>query len=183
MDGTNVRAMDPAELRRKIGVVPQKATLFQGTIRQNLLWGNEDASDENLTAAVAAAQASEVVESKGGLDGEIEQFGRNLSGGQRQRLTIARALVRRPEILILDDSSSALDYATDAALRKALRVLDYRPTVFLVSQRTAAVQGADQILGLDDGRPAGLGTHEALLASCGVYREIYDSQFRKEAAQ
>ena len=129
------------------------------------------------------AQASEVVEAKGGLDGQIEQFGRNLSGGQRQRLTIARALVRRPEILILDDSSSALDFATDAALRKALRELDYKPTVFLVSQRTTAVRHADQIVVLDEGRVAGIGTHETLMASCSVYREIHESQFRKEAAQ
>ncbi len=136
-----------------------------------------------LLDAVACAQAADVVAAKGGLDGEIEQFGRNLSGGQRQRLTIARALVRRPEILILDDSSSALDFATDAALRKALRALPYRPTVFLVSQRTTAVRHADQIVVLDEGRMVGLGTHEQLLERCPVYREIHASQFRKEAAQ
>ncbi len=183
VDGVDVRGMDPRVLRRKIAVVPQKATLFQGSIRENLLWGEEEASDELLTRAVQAAQAEEVVAAKGGLEGEIEQFGRNLSGGQRQRLTIARALVRQPEILILDDSSSALDFATDAALRKALGQLPQRPTIFLVSQRTTAVRGADQILVLEEGRVAGQGTHEELLESCPVYREIHQSQFRKEAAQ
>ncbi len=180
VDGTDVRAWAPEALRRKIGFVPQKAVLFHGTIRDNLLWGNEAASDEELLAAASLAQASDVLAAKGGLDGVVEQFGRNLSGGQRQRLTIARALVRRPEILILDDSASALDFATDAALRKALRSLDYDPTVFLVSQRTSTVRSADQILVLDDGKAVGLGTHDELLRSCPVYREIYDSQFRKE---
>ena len=180
VDGTDVRAWAPEALRRKIGFVPQKAVLFHGTIRDNLLWGNETASDEELLAAASLAQASDVLAAKGGLDGVVEQFGRNLSGGQRQRLTIARALVRRPEILILDDSASALDFATDAALRKALRSLDYDPTVFLVSQRTSTVRSADQILVLDDGKAVGLGTHDELLRSCPVYREIYDSQFRKE---
>lgn len=180
VDGTDVRAWDPESLRRKIGFVPQKAVLFHGTIRENLLWGNEVASDDELLTAASLAQASDVLAAKGGLDGVVEQFGRNLSGGQRQRLTIARALVRRPEILILDDSASALDFATDAALRKALRSLDYDPTVFLVSQRTSTVQSADQILVLDDGKAVGLGTHDELLRSCPVYREIYDSQFRKE---
>ena len=183
IDGTDVRAMDPAALRRKFGVVPQKAQLFQGTIRDNLRWGDPDADDAALLDAVRLAQADDVLAAKGGLDGVLEQNGRNLSGGQRQRLTIARALVRRPEILILDDSASALDFATDAALRKALRSLDYRPTVFLVSQRSASLMHADQILVLDEGRPVGLGTHEALLSGCAVYREIYDSQFRKEAAE
>lgn len=180
VDGTDVRAWDPESLRRKIGIVPQKAVLFHGTIRENLLWGNEAASDDELLTAASLAQASDVLAAKGGLDGAVEQFGRNLSGGQRQRLTIARALVRRPEILILDDSASALDFATDAALRKALRSLDYDPTVFLVSQRTSTVRSADQILVLDDGKAVGLGTHDELLRSCPVYREIYDSQFRKE---
>ena len=180
VDGTDVRAWAPEALHRKIGFVPQKAVLFHGTIRDNLLWGNEAASDEELLAAASLAQASDVLAAKGGLDGAVEQFGRNLSGGQRQRLTIARALVRRPEILILDDSASALDFATDAALRKALRSLDYDPTVFLVSQRTSTVRSADQILVLDDGKAVGLGTHDELLRSCPVYREIYDSQFRKE---
>ena len=180
VDGTDVRAWAPEALRRKIGFVPQKAVLFHGTIRENLLWGNEAASDDELLTAASLAQASDVLAAKGGLDGVVEQFGRNLSGGQRQRLTIARALVRRPEILILDDSASALDFATDAALRKALRSLDYDPTVFLVSQRTSTVRSADQILVLDDGKAVGLGTHDELLRSCPVYREIYDSQFRKE---
>lgn len=180
VDGTDVRAWDPQALRQKIGFVPQKAVLFHGTIRENLLWGNEAASDDELLTAASLAQASDVLAAKDGLDGVVEQFGRNLSGGQRQRLTIARALVRRPEILILDDSASALDFATDAALRKALRSLDYDPTVFLVSQRTSTVRSADQILVLDDGKAVGLGTHDELLRSCPVYREIYDSQFRKE---
>ena len=182
-NGADVRAMDPQVLRQQIGVVPQKAVLFKGTIRENLLWGCESATDEELMEAVRLAQAEEVVLSKGGLSGEIEQFGRNLSGGQRQRLTIARALVRKPSVLILDDSASALDFATDAALRRSLRSLDYRPTVFIVSQRTSAVQQADQIVVLDDGKVVGLGSHEALLTGCPVYREIYESQFRKEAAK
>ncbi len=181
VDGKDVRAYDPAALRARIGVVPQKAVLFAGTIRDNLLWGCPDASDEALLAAVRTAQAGDVLEAKGGLDGQIEAFGRNLSGGQRQRLTVARALVRRPDILILDDSASALDFATDAALRRALRELDYRPTVFIVSQRTSSIRFADSIVTLDEGRVAGVGTHDALLETCSVYREIYDSQFRKEA--
>ena len=183
VDGDDVRAVDPAKLRARIGIVPQKAVLFKGTIRENLRWGNENASDDQIMQAVRTAQAEDVVTAKGGLDGQIEQGGRNLSGGQRQRLTIARALVRRPEILILDDSSSALDFATDAALRHALRQLDYHPTVFIVSQRTSSIQHADQIIVLDDGRPASVGTHEQLLNTCPVYREIYESQFRKEDAQ
>lgn len=182
VDGKDVKAWNAAELRRRIGIAPQKAVLFSGTIRENLRWGNEDASDEELMAAVRIAQAEDVVAAKGGLDAVIEQGGRNLSGGQRQRLTIARALVRRPDILILDDSSSALDFATDAALRRALREMDQRPTVFIVSQRTSSIQHADQIVVLDDGKCVGSGRHEALLESCPVYREIYDSQFRKEAA-
>ena len=183
VDGLDVRSVDPARLRARIGVVPQKAVLFRGTIRENLQWGNENASDEEIMQAVKTAQAEDVVTSKGGLDAVIEQEGRNLSGGQRQRLTIARALVRKPDILILDDSSSALDFATDAALRKALREMDGQPTVFIVSQRTSSIQHADRIIVLDDGRAAGTGTHEELLETCPVYREIYDSQFRKEAAQ
>ncbi|MGN1076876.1 MAG: ABC transporter ATP-binding protein [Candidatus Gallimonas sp.] len=175
VNGRDVNAYSAEELREKIGVVPQKAALFRGTIRSNLLWGKEDATEEELFSACRTAQAEDVVAAKGGLDGEIAQEGRNLSGGQRQRLTIARALVKNPEILILDDSSSALDYATDARLRAALRKLDC--TVFIVSQRASSVMHADQILVLDDGAPAGLGTHEQLLASCEVYREIYDSQF------
>lgn len=180
VDGTDVRALEPDKLRARIGVVPQKAALVSGTIRDNLLWGCADASDDTLLEAVAAAQAADVLTAKGGLDGAVGQAGRNLSGGQRQRLTIARALARRPEILILDDSASALDFATDAALRSALRDLPYHPTVFIVSQRTSSIRHADQIVVLDEGRAVGIGTHDELLQSCGVYREIYDSQFRKE---
>ena len=183
VNGCDVRSYEPEDLRRRIGVVPQKAMLFKGTIRENLLWGNAAAADEELLHAAALAQAEDVLAAKGGLDGKIEQNGRNLSGGQRQRLTIARALVRKPEILILDDSSSALDFTTDAALRRALRSLDGNPTVFIVSQRTSSIQHADQIVVLDEGAGAGIGTHDELLKNCSVYREIYDSQFRKEGAQ
>lgn len=182
VDGINVKDYPLDLLRRKIGIVQQKATLFKGTIRENLLWGKADATDEDLFAALSIAQAKDVVDSKGGLDAMIEQGGRNLSGGQRQRLTIARALVREPEILILDDSASALDYATDAALRKAIRAMPNRPTVFIVSQRAASLQYADQIVVLDDGELVGLGKSEELMKTCEVYREIYESQFPKEAA-
>ena len=181
--GKDVRAYDPKVLRDKIGVVPQKAVLFKGTIRENLQWGKADATDEERMAAARAAQADKVIEDKGGLDAPVEQGGRNFSGGQKQRLTIARALVRRPEILILDDSASALDYATDAALRRALKELDYAPTVFVVSQRTSAMNGADKIVVLDEGRAAGIGTHEELLKDCPVYREIYESQHKKEGGE
>ena len=168
-------------LRGQIGIVPQKALLFQGTIRQNLLWGNENATDDLLWQALEIAQAREVVKDKAGeLDAEIAQGGANLSGGQRQRLTIARALVRQPKILILDDSASALDYATDAALRKAIRDMRNGPTTFIVSQRAASVRYADQILVLDDGQLVGQGTHEQLMENCPVYREIFHSQFGKE---
>lgn len=181
VDGVNVKARDPEQLREEIGIVPQKAVLFRGTVRSNLLWGRGDATDDELWAALDQAQAKSFVEEKeGGLDAPVAQNGKNFSGGQRQRLTIARALVRKPSILILDDSSSALDYATDAALRTAIRNLDYRPTVFLISQRTASICHADKILVLDDGRQVGLGKHEELLRTCPVYREIYDSQYRKE---
>ena len=157
--------------------------LFQGTIRENLLWGDPNADTAALRQALEVSQAAEIVAGKeGGLDAPVEQGGKNFSGGQRQRLTIARALVRKPSILILDDSSSALDYATDAALRTAIRGLDYHPTVFLISQRTASLRHADRILVLDDGRQVGLGTHEELLRTCEVYREIYDSQYKKEEA-
>ena len=180
VDGLDVRRYRLEELRGRIGVVPQKALLFKGSIRENLLWGNPNADDETILEAVRAAQAEDVLKAKGGLDGMLEQNGRNLSGGQRQRLTIARALVRRPEILILDDSSSALDFATDARLRMAIRKLPYHPTVFIVSQRSNSVRYADSIVVLDDGQVAGIGTHDELLRSCAVYREIYESQFRKE---
>ena len=168
------------QLRHTVGIVPQRAQLFSGTIRSNLLWGNENATDEELWAALETAQAAEFVRGKPlGLDEEVEQGGRNLSGGQRQRLTIARALVKRPEILILDDSASALDFATDAALRRALKALPGDLTVVIVSQRTSSLQHADQILVLEDGHPAGLGNHQQLMETCGVYREIYDSQFQR----
>ena len=183
VDGADVRAYPARTLRGKIGVVPQQAVLFRGTVRENLLWGDEAASDAALWEALASAQAKELVQARsGGLDAPLEQGGRDLSGGQRQRLTIARALVRRPEILILDDSASALDFATDAALRKALRALPGKPTVFIVSQRTASIRLCDTILVLDDGRLAGSGTHEELLKTCEVYREIYASQYKKEDA-
>ncbi len=180
VNGKNVKYYPTDELRDRIAVVPQKAVLFRGTVRSNLLWGNEGASDEELWAALEAAQAKDfILEKEGGLDAPVAQGGKNFSGGQRQRLTIARALVRRAEILILDDSSSALDYATDAALREAIAVLPYKPTVFVISQRTASIAHADQILVLEDGAPVGLGRHHELLESCEVYREIYDSQFRR----
>ena len=178
--GADVKKQRIEDLRRRIGVVPQKALLFEGTIRENLLWGNPGAGDAELMEAVQAAQAEDVLAAKGGLDAKLEQYGRNLSGGQRQRLTIARALVRRPEILILDDSASALDFATDARLRMAIRQLDYRPTVFIVSQRAASVRFADSIIVMDDGCMAGCGSHEELLQGCEVYREIYDSQMNRE---
>lgn len=182
--GQPVQSWDRDTLRSKVGIVMQKAQLFAGTIRSNLLWGNPDASEEELWEALRIAQAEEFVRAKsGGLDEPVEQGGRNLSGGQRQRLTIARALVRKPEILILDDSASALDYATDAALRKALRGLPSSVTVFIVSQRTSSLQHADQILVLDDGCLAGCGTHTQLLETCETYREIYESQFQKGDAR
>lgn len=179
--GVNVKDMDVEQLREKIGVVPQKAVLFHGTIRENMQWGVTNASDDEIMVAIEAAQGLDVIKAKGGLDCEIEQGGKNLSGGQRQRLTIARALVKKPEILILDDSASALDFATDAALRKSLRELDYHPTVFIVSQRTSSIQHADRIIVLDDGAAVGIGTHDELMNSCSVYQEIYNSQFKKEA--
>ncbi len=184
--GRDVRDWPLEELRAKTGLVPQKALLFTGTIRDNLLWGNPGASDQDLWQALETAQAREFVEQKPrGLDEPVEQGGRNFSGGQRQRLTIARALVRRPEILILDDSASALDLATDARLRQALGQLDYQPTVFIVSQRAASLRHADQILVLEDGRVAGAGTHPELLERCHIYREIYETQFQQgeEAAK
>lgn len=181
VDGKEVREYEMSELRDKVGMVPQKAALFKGTIRENILFGREDATDEMIEEAITVAQAKEFIEAKeGGLSFQVEQGGRNLSGGQKQRLTIARALVRQPEILILDDSCSALDYATDAALRAGIKGLSYKPTVFIVSQRTASIQYADKIIVLDDGEIAGMGTHEELLKTCQVYQEIYDSQYKKE---
>ena len=183
LDGKNVRDYDMISLRQRIGVVPQKAVLFKGTIRQNLKWGNENATDDELWDALKTAQAQEVVQGKdGALDAPVEQGGANFSGGQRQRLTIARALVRKPSVLILDDSASALDYATDANLRMAIRNMENPPTTFIVSQRAASVRYADEILVLDDGLLVGRGTHDELLESCPTYQEIYYSQFPKEAA-
>ena len=179
--GVDVRALHSEALRSAIAVVPQKAVLFKGTIRSNLLWGNENATDKDLHDALTIAQALDVVSSKPlGLDEPVEQGGRNFSGGQRQRLTIARALVKKPAILILDDSASALDYATDASLRRAIRAMDHRPTTFIVSQRASSVRFADQIIVLEDGRVAGIGTHDALLETCPVYQEIYASQYDAE---
>lgn len=181
VDGINVKDYAINDLRQKIGIVMQKAVLFKGTIRDNLLWGNETASEEDIYEALKVSQALEVVEGKkNGLDSEVAQGGKNFSGGQKQRLTIARALVRKPEILILDDSASALDYATDAALRKAIREMDNSPTVFIVSQRASSIQYADKIIVLDDGKIAGIGTHQELINNCGVYQEIYYSQFSKD---
>ena len=183
--GRSLAEYDEAGLRRRMGIVPQKAVLFQGTIRSNLLWGKPDATDEEMWHALELAQAKEIVEGKEGmLDAEVAQNGRNFSGGQRQRLTIARALIRRPEILILDDSASALDYATDAKLRQSIRSIKDQTTTFIVSQRASSIRHADLIIVLDDGRVAGLGTHEELLENCEVYQEIYYSQYpeeRKEA--
>ncbi len=185
VNGLNVKDYPQGKLLEKIGVVPQKAVLFKGSVRDNMRWGKEDATDEEIWDALTVAQAKEVVESKkGGLDFSIDQNGRNLSGGQRQRLTIARALVSNPEILIMDDSASALDFATDAALRKAIHSLSKQMTVFIVSQRAASVLSADLILVLDDGQLVGKGKHESLMETCSVYQEIYYSQFpeqRKEA--
>jgi ABC-type multidrug transport system fused ATPase/permease subunit len=181
IDGVDVRDYDMRDLRHRVGVVPQKSVLFKGTIRDNLLWGSADATDDDLWAALDTAQAREIVKSKDGeLDAAVEQGGTNFSGGQRQRLAIARALVRKPRILILDDSASALDYATDAKLRMAIRNMENPPTTFIVSQRAASVRFADLILVLDEGDVVGMGTHEELLESCAVYQEIYYSQFPRE---
>lgn len=183
VDGKDVREYPLVSLRQKVGIVLQKAVLFKGTIRENLQWGKEDATDEELWEALELSQSAEFVrEKEGQLDAAIEQGGKNLSGGQKQRLTIARALVKKPEILILDDSASALDYATDAKLRSAIRSMGGDTTVFIVSQRTASIMHADQIIVLDDGKIAGIGTHEKLMDDCGVYREIYESQFKKESS-
>ena len=184
VDGVNVNEYSFDELREHVGIVMQKAVLFKGTIRENLKWGKNDATDEELWAALDAAQAREFVETKdGGLDFEIAQGGKNLSGGQKQRLTIARALVRKPDILILDDSASALDYATDAKLRAAIAALPGNMTVFIVSQRTASIMHADKIIVLDDGQMVGMGTQDELLESCEVYKEIYNSQFKTTAVK
>lgn len=184
IDGREIVSYSKEELRKKVGIVMQKAILFKGTIRRNLCWGKKDATDEELAEALQTAQAYEVVEKKEGrLLAEVSQGGKNFSGGQKQRLTIARALVKKPEILILDDSASALDYATDAALRRAIAGMKDEPTVFIVSQRASSIQYADKILVLDDGKLAGIGTHETLLKQCSVYQEIYYSQFPEKIRQ
>jgi ABC-type multidrug transport system fused ATPase/permease subunit len=180
-DHLPIMSYHPSELRDKIAVVLQKAVLFKGTIRDNIKWGKKDATDDEIYKALEVAQALDIVAKKEeGLDSKVSQGGKNFSGGQRQRLTLARALVKRPDVLILDDSSSALDFATDAALRKSIKELDYRPTVFIVSQRTASIQNADKILVLDDGKLVGIGKHDELLKNNDVYQEIYYSQFKKE---
>ena len=181
LEGQDIRQIPEADLRSRVGVVPQKAVLFKGTIRSNLQWGKPNATEDEMWKAIDLAQAREVVEGKeGGLDAEVAQNGKNFSGGQRQRLTIARALVRRPKILILDDSASALDYATDAKLRTALRSIEGETTTFIVSQRASTIRHADKIIVLDDGEMAGIGTHEELLQDCSVYQEIYYSQYPEE---
>ena len=181
VNGVDIKELPEEEIGALVGIVPQKAVLFKGTIRSNLQWGNPDATDEQLWEAITLAQAKEVVEGKDGqLDAHVAQNGKNLSGGQRQRLTIARALVKKPEILILDDSASALDYATDAKLRAALKTIEDTTTTFIVSQRASTIRHADQIIVLDDGEMAGIGTHEELLQRCEVYQEIYYSQYPKE---
>ena len=196
-DGVNIKDVPLVALRERIGIVMQKAILFSGTIADNLRWGKADATDEELKEAIANAQASainiqvdsetkkqatDILNAKGGLDAQIEERGKNLSGGQKQRFSIARALIKKPEILILDDSTSALDYATDAALRKTIAELDYKPTTFIVSQRASSIQNADLIIVLDDGNIVGQGTNDELLKNCEVYREIYETQFKKEGA-
>lgn len=183
LDGRDVREYKLEALRERIGIVPQKAVLFHGTIRDNIRWGKNDASDDEIYEALEIAQAKEIVQGKDGrLDHMVSQGGKNFSGGQKQRLTIARALVRKPEILILDDSASALDYLTDKKLREAIAAMDNAPTTFIVSQRASSVMNCDKIVVLDDGEVVGLGTHEELLSSCETYKEIYDSQFKKEGA-
>ena len=181
VDGKNVQGKGMQEyLRTRVGVVPQKAILFKGTVRENLLWGKADASDEELYVALEKAQAKDFIQEKGGLDALVEQGGKNFSGGQKQRLSVARALVRKPDILILDDASSALDYATDAALRAEIKKLD--TTTFIVSQRASSVLHADKIIVLDEGKAVGIGTHDELLKSCEVYREIYNLQYENKGA-
>ena len=181
IDGYNINNYTPSLIREKIGYVLQKAVIFKGTIRDNIKWGNPDATDEEIIDALEKAQALNVVMKKpGGLDEMVEQNGRNFSGGERQRLSIARALVKKPEILILDDSSSALDLLTEKALRKSIFNLDYKPTIFIVSQRTSSIMHATKIIVLDDGKIVGIGTHDELLNNCEVYQEIYYSQYKKD---
>lgn len=181
--GSDINTISKKELASKVGIVMQKAQLFNGTIRSNVLWSNENATDKDIEEAIRIAQAGDVVEAKGGIDASVEQQGRNFSGGQRQRISIARTLLMKPEILILDDSSSALDYLTDLNLRKAIKTLDYNPTVFIVTQRCSSVMDADKIVVLDDGMIMGIGTHDELMMTCELYKEIYDSQYSEEVAQ
>ena len=182
--GKNASLLDESDRKKIFGIVPQRATLFAGTIRSNLLFGDENASDEDLWMALDLAMAKDfVAEKTNKLDEEVLQNGTNFSGGQRQRLTIARALTRKPKILILDDSSSALDYATEASLRKNIASLDYSPTVFIISQRASSIMHADKIIVLDDGVAVGVGTHDELLGSCEIYKEIYDTQFSEGGEQ
>lgn len=184
IDGFNVKDYEITSLREKIGIVPQKAVLFKGTIKENLLWGNENATAEDLEKALEISQAKEFVDTKEGrLDFPIAQGGKNLSGGQKQRLTIARAIVRNPQILILDDSASALDFATDAKLRQAVKGMKDDMSVIIVSQRASSIQYADKIIVMDDGKMAGIGTHDQLLAENKIYQEIYYSQFPKEKTE
>ena len=183
INGKNASLYDKNELTKLFGIVSQKAILFKGTIRSNLLWGKSDATDEELWSALSSAQADDFVKEKPeGLDTPVEQNGNNFSGGQKQRLSIARALVRRPEFLVFDDSASALDYATEARLRRALQELDYTPTIFMISQRASSILHADKIIVLDDGEIVGIGSHSELIEKCDVYKEIYFSQFPEEGA-
>ena len=181
VDSRDVKSYNDEELRNKIGFVQQRAVLFKGTVRDNMKWGKKDATDEEIINALKTAQIYDTIKEKGGLDFYIEQNGSNLSGGQKQRLSVARALVRSPEILVLDDSSSALDYATEAKLREEIYSLPYNPTVFIVSQRASSVMSANKIIVLEDGECVGIGTHSQLLEGCEVYKEIYTSQFGREA--
>ena len=181
INGLDVKEYSFENIRKKVGIVMQKAVLFKGTIRSNMEWASKSAIEDDFLNAISDAQAVEVVEQKGGIDGEVEPGGKNFSGGQRQRLSIARTLLSKPEILILDDSSSALDYLTDLNLRKAIKNLDYNPTVLIVSQRSASIMHADKIIVLDDGNMVGIGKHEELLKTCEVYKEIYESQYSEEA--
>ena len=183
IDGKEISQYTKISLRERIGIVPQKAVLFAGTVRENILWGKKNATDDEINEALKIAQAYSVVEDKGGLDAHIEAGGRNLSGGQRQRLTIARAIVGKPDILILDDSASALDYATDAALRQAIKDGTKDSTVFIVSQRTSSIMHADKIIVLDDGKAVAIGSHDQLLKQCPLYKEIYDTQFGEEGSE